>query len=108
MDATYNRTIHILIKAVRFLLALPIMAACYLTGWALMLLYSMGGAILSMGAMVTALGCVFCLWQHDYREAVLAAVATGLLCPYGLPMVAMAAGSAALGAAGFLYVWTTK
>ena len=108
MEVTYNRTIHILIKAVRFLLALPIMAACYLTGWALMLLYSMGGAILSMGAVVTALGCVFCLWQHDYREAALAAVATGLLCPYGLPMVAMAAGSAALGAAGFLYVWATK
>lgn len=106
MEATRHTSLFL--KVFRFLIALPVMAVCYLLGWVLMLVYSMGGAVMSMAAVVTAVGCVICLWQHSFRDAALAAVATWLFSPYGLPMVAMAAGSTALGIASFLYVWATK
>lgn len=106
MEAVKNKAGAALMKGLRVLVAAPVIAVCYLVGWALMLLYGMGGAILSMGAAVTALGCGLCLWQGEYKNAALAALATWLLSPYGLPMVAMAAGSAALTIAGFLSVWS--
>ena len=106
MEATRHSSL--IMRMFRFLIALPVMAVCYLLGWVLMLVYSMGGAVMSMAAVVTAVGCGICLWHHSFRDATLAAVATWLFSPYGLPMVAMAAGSAMLSIASFLHVWATK
>lgn len=95
-------------KLVKLIVAMPLAAVTYLLGWLCMLIYGMGGAMLSMVSLVCVVGAGISALSHEWHTAMTAALIAWLVSPYGLPMIAMAAGSALLTTASGLYVWVMK
>lgn len=99
---------YTLTKVVKLIATMPLAAVAYLLGWLCMLIYGMGGAMLSMVSLVCVVGAGISALSHEWRTAMTAALIAWLVSPYGLPMIAMAAGSALLSIATGLYVWAVK
>ena len=87
------------------LLALPVIALLYATGFVLNLLYGICGTIGMILAGLGGFAAFLALLDGSYAQAAASALVALLLCPFAAPMLLSLAGSALIVAASALFAW---